>query len=70
MKKTIIEENGNQLTVEVPRDREGEFTPQLLPKGVRRFKGFDDKIISLYARGMSMSEIQGHLEEIYQSRNF
>jgi len=36
-KKTIIEENGNQLTVEVPRDREGEFTPQLLPKGIRRF---------------------------------
>lgn len=65
--KTIIDENGNQLTVDVPRDREGEFTPQLLPKGVRRFKGFDDKVISLYARGMSMSEIQGHLEEIYQT---
>ena len=65
--KTIIDENGNQLTVEVPRDREGEFTPQLLPKGVRRFNGFDDKVISLYARGMSMSEIQGHLEEIYQT---
>lgn len=64
--KTIIDENGNQLTVDVPRDREGEFTPQLLPKGVRRFNGFDDKVISLYARGMSMSEIQGHLEEIYQ----
>jgi len=63
--KTIIDENGNQLTVDVPRDREGEFIPQLLPKGVRRFNGFDDKVISLYARGMSMSEIQGHLEEIY-----
>jgi putative transposase len=65
--KTIIDENGNQLTVNVPRDREGEFTPQLLPKGVRRFNGFDDKVVSLYARGMSMSEIQGHLEEIYQT---
>lgn len=65
--KTIIDENGNQLTVDVPRDREGEFIPQLLPKGVRRFNGFDDKVISLYARGMSMSEIQGHLEEIYQT---
>ena len=65
--KTIIDENGSQITVEVPRDREGEFTPQLLPKGVRRFNGFDDKVISLYARGMSMSEIQGHLEEIYQT---
>ncbi len=65
--KTIIDENGNQLTVEVPCNREGEFIPQLLPKGVRRFNGFDDKVIFLYARGMSMSEIQGHLEEIYQT---
>ena len=51
----------------MPRDREGEFAPQLVPKGVRRFSGFDDKVISLYARGMTMSEIQGHLEEIYQT---
>lgn len=65
--KTIIDEHGSQMTVDVPRDREGEFTPQLLPKGVRRFSGFDDKVISLYARGMSYSEIQGHLEEIYQT---
>ena len=65
--KTIIDENGGQITIEVPRDREGEFTPQLIPKGVRRFSGFDDKVISLYARGMTMSEIQGHLEEIYQT---
>lgn len=65
--KTIIDEHGSRITVDVPRDREGEFTPQLLPKGVRRFSGFDDKVISLYARGMSMSEIQGHLEEIYQT---
>ena len=60
--KTIIDEHGQKLTIEVPRDREGEFTPQLVPKGVRRFNGFDDKVISLYARGMTMSEIQGHLE--------
>jgi putative transposase len=65
--KTIIDENGSRITVAVPRDREGEFVPQLLPKGVRRFNGFDDKVISLYARGMSMSEIQGHLEEIYHT---
>ena len=51
----------------MPRDREGEFTPQLVPKGVRRFAGFDEKVISQYARGMSMSEIQGHVEEIYQT---
>ena len=65
--KTIIDENGSQIRVDVPRDREGEFSPQLLPKGIRRFNGFDDKVISLYARGMTMSEIQGHLEEIYQT---
>ena len=51
--KTIIDENGSQIRVAVPRDREGGFVPQLLPKGVRRFNGFDDKVISLYARGMS-----------------
>jgi len=65
--KTIIDENGSQITVDVPRDREGEYTPQLIPKGIRRFNGFDDKVVSLYARGMSMSEIQGHLEDIYQT---
>jgi putative transposase len=65
--KTIIDENGSQITIDVPRDREGGFTPQLLPKGIRRFNGFDDKVISLYARGMTMSEIQGHLEDIYQT---
>ncbi len=65
--KTIIDEHGSQITVDVPRDRAGEFEPRLLPKGVRRFAGFDDKVISLYARGMSMSEIQGHLEEIYHT---
>ena len=62
-----MDENGNQLTVEEPRDREGEFMPQSLPKGVRRFNGFDDKAISLHARGMSTSEIQGHLEEMQQT---
>jgi putative transposase len=48
-----------------PRDRKGEFDPQFVKKRQTRFDGFDDKIISLYARGMSASEIQGHLEEIY-----
>ena len=65
--KTILDEEGNKLTIEVPRDREGEYSPQIIPKGVRRFKGFDEKVISLYGRGMTMSEIQGHLEEIYQT---
>lgn len=65
--KTIIDEEGHQIRVEVPRDREGIFEPKLIPKGVRRFNGFDDKVISLYSRGMTMSEIQGHLEEIYHT---
>ena len=51
----------------MPRDRSGEYEPKLIPKGVRRFTGFDDKVISLYSRGMTMSEIQGHLEEIYHT---
>ena len=62
--KTIIDEDGRNITVDVPRDREGEFEPLLIPKGVRQFKGFDEKVISLYARGMTTREIQGHLEEI------
>ena len=65
--KTIIDGDGRQITIDVPRDREGEFSPIIVPKGVRRFTDFDDKVISLYARGMTMSEIQGHLEEIYQT---
>jgi putative transposase len=65
--KTIIDESGQKITVEIPRDRKGEFEPQLIPKGVRRFAGFDDNVISLYARGMTMSEIQSHLEEIYHT---
>lgn len=65
--KTIIDEEGHQIRVEVPRDREGAYEPKLIPKGVRRFSGFDDKVISLYSRGMTMSEIQGHLEEVYHT---
>jgi putative transposase len=66
--KTIIDEEGRNIRVDVPRDREGEFEPVLIPKGVRKFEGFDDKVISLYARGMTTREIQGHLEEIYSTK--
>ncbi|WP_341794247.1 IS256 family transposase [Rickettsia endosymbiont of Rhinocyllus conicus] len=66
--KTLIDPEGRKLTVEVPRDREGEFEPQLIPKGVRKFEGFDDKVISLYARGMTIREIQWHLEELYATK--
>jgi putative transposase len=53
------------MRINVPRDRNSEFEPQLVKKGQTRFNGFDDKILSLYARGMTTREIQGHLEEIY-----
>lgn len=66
--KTLIDPEGRKLTVEVPRDRDGEFAPQLIPKGVRKFEVFDDKVISLYARGMTIREIQGHLEELYATK--
>ena len=54
-----------QLDVTVPRDRNASFDPVILPKGQSRFTGFDDKIIALYARGMTTRDIQAHLEEIY-----
>ena len=54
-----------EISIEVPRDREGQFDPKIVPKHQRRFDGFDDKILSMYARGMTTREIQGHLQEIY-----
>ena len=54
-----------EMTLQVPRDRNGQFEPQIIRKGQTRFNGFDDKIISLYARGMTTREIQEHLHEIY-----
>lgn len=62
--KTIKGEFGT-LPIEIPRDRDSSFEPAIVPKGQSRFVGFDDKIISLYARGLTTREIQGHLEEIY-----
>lgn len=63
-KKSIKGEFGN-LDVAIPRDRNASFEPIILPKGESRFTGFDDKIISMYARGMTTRDIQAHLEEIY-----
>jgi putative transposase len=54
-----------KLPIAIPRDRQGSFEPQLIPKHQTRWTGFDDKILSLYARGLSVREIQGHLEEMY-----
>lgn len=62
--KTLRTAQGN-VSVEVPRDREGSFEPQLVPKHQRHFDGFDDKIISMYARGMTVRDIRAHLEELY-----
>lgn len=63
-RKTLKGEFG-ELPIEIPRDRQGSFEPQLIPKHQTRWTGFDDKILSLYARGMTVREIQGHLEEMY-----
>jgi len=54
-----------ELDIAVPRDRDSSFDPVILPKGQSRFTGFDDKIIALYARGMTTRDIQAHLEEMY-----
>src|SRR5438876_2473881 len=63
-KKTLKGEFG-ELPIDVPRDRNGSFEPQLVGKHQTRWTGFDDKILSLYARGMTVREIQAHLEEMY-----
>lgn len=63
-KKTVHMETG-QFDIAVPRDRNGSFEPQLVKKRQRRLEGFDDKVLSLYARGLSTREIQAHLEELY-----
>lgn len=62
--KTVLTDSGS-VRIEVPRDREGTFEPLLIGKHERRFEGFDDKILALYARGMTVREIQGYLREIY-----
>jgi putative transposase len=62
--KTVLTDSG-KLEIAVPRDRAATFDPQLIAKYQRRFPGFDDKIISLYARGMSTREIAGHLRDLY-----
>ena len=62
--KKVTGEDG-EIELSVPRDRDASFEPQIVKKGQRRIDGFDDKIISMYARGMSVREIRGHLEELY-----
>ena len=62
--KTVQTDTG-PLPLEVPRDRKGRFLPRLVPKRQRRLEGFDDKVLSLYARGLSTRDLQGHLAELY-----
>ena len=64
-RKTLSGDFG-ELELETPRDRNGEFEPQIIRKNQTRWTGFDDKILSMYARGMTTREIQGHLQEMYQ----
>ncbi len=63
-RKTLKGDFG-ELPIEIPRDRQGHFEPQIIGKHQSRWTGFDDKIISLYARGLTTREIQSHLEELY-----
>jgi len=62
--KTVKGENG-EIELSIPRDRNGTFEPQLVPKGQTRFDGFDSKILSMYARGLSTRDIQAQLQELY-----
>ena len=62
--KTLKTDHGD-LKIATPRDRNSQFDPQIIKKGQRRFTGFDDKILSMYAHGMTTRDIQAHLEDIY-----
>ena len=63
-RKTVTGDQG-EIPLKIPRDRQGNFEPLIVPKGQTRFNEFDEKIISLYARGLTTRDIQSHLEEIY-----
>lgn len=62
--KTLKTDQGN-MELSIPRDRQSDFEPQIVPKGQRRFTSFDDKILSMYARGMTVRDIEDHLKDIY-----
>ncbi|WKK27747.1 IS256 family transposase [Streptomyces olivoreticuli] len=62
--KTVLTDVG-ALEVDVPRDRNGDFEPQIVPKNARRLSGFDEQVLSLYARGMSVRDIRSHLAKMY-----
>lgn len=62
--KTVLTDIGS-VDLDIPRDRNGEFEPRLVPKGVSRLKGFNERVIGLYARGLTVRDVQAHLLEIY-----
>jgi len=64
--KTLITDKGD-IPISVPRDRNGSFEPVIVPKNQTHFDGFDDKILSMYARGMTVRDIQSHLQELYST---
>src|ERR1700722_9495668 len=64
--KKKVKADFGEIDLEVPRDRESTFEPKIVPKGQTRFAGFDEKNLSLSARGMTTRDIQAHLEELYQ----
>ena len=63
--RKVLKGDFGEMPIEVPRDRQGSFEPQIVPKHQRRWNGFDERILSLYARGMTVREIQAHLQEMY-----
>jgi putative transposase len=63
--RKVVHTDVGPVTLEIPRDRDGSFSPIIVPKHSRRLDGFDEAIISLYAKGLTTGEIQDHLEEIY-----
>ncbi len=64
-KKTVTNEHGEQIDLEIPRDRNAEFEPRLVRKHQTRLEGFDDKVLAMYARGMTVRDIQAQLKELY-----
>jgi putative transposase len=62
--KTVLTDIG-AVDIDVPRDRNGSFEPKLIPKGVSRLNGFNERVIALYARGMTVRDVQAHVREIY-----
>ena len=65
--RKTVKTGTEDVDLEIPRDRNGEFEPRIVKKHQRRLPGFDDKVLALYARGMTTRDIQGHLEEMYDS---